>query len=79
MSSSSGERNYLPYTTESVRRAETDFRSEGPASGIHVAVSILNLSGDGAGVATEGVAEAVGSRAGSSTLGIEAESCTGGG
>ena len=67
------------YNRVSTRRAETDFCSEGPTSGIRVAVLILNLRGDGVGVTTVGAAEAVGSRAGSSILGTEAEACTGGG
>lgn len=74
LSTSSGERNSSPYTTESAWPPEIDFRSEGPASKFFVAVSIVNLSGDGAGVTTGGAAEA-----GPSTGGTGAEACTGGG
>ena len=76
MSSSSGERTSSPYTTESIRRAETYFCLEGPISGILVAVSMDNLSGDKVGGTVEGAAEAVGSKTCSFTLGTEAESST---
>ena len=64
---------------EAVRRAEIYFYLNGPIFGIISSMSIENLSGDGAGGTTEGAAEAVGSRAGSFTVGTEAGSSIGGG